>query len=468
MLPHHPQWNIALLGNLLLAIAPSVHPTVLPIQRPLDNDITTTAQVLILGGGVAGVIAARTLSESGIEDFIIVEAREELGGRLISHRIGGRTVEVGANWVQGTQSGSGPANPLLGLARKHDLRIEYNDCFGSISTYDQHGPVDYLDIVERAGEAYANLTVVAGGRVSNHLVDATARTGYNLIGAIPRTAHEQAAEYLNFDWEYAQKPDQTSWIASSWANNYTFEVDGGGFSEDNMLSIDQRGFKHIIQKEAETFLKPRQLLLNSTVQLIRYSDEGVVVTLSDGRRVRAEYAINTFSLGVLQYGDVTYEPPLPDYKLEAIHSMTMGTYTKIFMKFPYKFWFDTEMALYADPERGRYPVWQSLDHKNFYPGSGLLFVTVTGDFAQRVEALPFSTIKDEVMGVLRSMYPNMTIPDPLDFHFHRWNSDPLFRGSYSNWPPSFFLEHQENIRANVGRLYFAGEATSKKHFGEFR
>jgi polyamine oxidase len=35
------------------------------------------------------------------------------------------------------------------------------------------------------------------------------------------------------------------------------------------------------------------------------------------------------------------------------------------------------MALYADPERGRYPVWQSLDHENFFPGSGIIFVTVT-------------------------------------------------------------------------------------------
>ena len=35
------------------------------------------------------------------------------------------------------------------------------------------------------------------------------------------------------------------------------------------------------------------------------------------------------------------------------------------------------MALYADPERGRYPVWQSLDHENFLPGSGIVFATVT-------------------------------------------------------------------------------------------
>lgn len=35
------------------------------------------------------------------------------------------------------------------------------------------------------------------------------------------------------------------------------------------------------------------------------------------------------------------------------------------------------MGLYADYERGKYPVWQSLDHQGFFPGSGILFVTVT-------------------------------------------------------------------------------------------
>lgn len=37
----------------------------------------------------------------------------------------------------------------------------------------------------------------------------------------------------------------------------------------------------------------------------------------------------------------------------------------------------SQMGLYADSERGRYPVWQSLDHVNFLLGSRILFVTVT-------------------------------------------------------------------------------------------
>jgi len=187
--------------------------------------------------------------------------------------------------------------------------------------------------------------------------------------------------------------------------------------------------------------------------------------LANGNTLHGDYALCTFSVGVLQNDDVQFTPPLPSYKQEAIHSITMATFTKIFLKFPEKFWFETEMALYADSERGRYPVWQSLDHENFLPGSGIIFATVTGDYSIRIEALPDSQVQDEVMGVLRSMFPNVTIPSPLDFHFARWHSDPLYRGSYSNWPSSGLNLHHRNLRANVQRLFFGGEATSQRHFG---
>ena len=79
-----------------------------------------------------------------------------------------------------------------------------------------------------------------------------------------------------------------------------------------------------------------------------------------------------------------------------------------------------------------------------------------------------AAVQAEILLVLGSMFPNATIPEPLHFYFQRWYSDPLFRGSYSNWPANFLSEHwQGNLRANVDkRLWFAGDATSKKWFGE--
>ena len=61
------------------------------------------ATVLVLGGGVSGVIAAKTLMEKGITNFKIIEARDEIGGRLHSERFGEGdrqvTVEVRLNAI---------------------------------------------------------------------------------------------------------------------------------------------------------------------------------------------------------------------------------------------------------------------------------------------------------------------------------------------------------------------------------
>lgn len=78
-----------------------------------------------------------------------------------------------------------------------------------------------------------------------------------------------------------------------------------------MLSIDQRGYKIFIQQEAETFLKPEQLRLNALVKTVEWSDSGVTASFSDGSSISADYAICTFSLGVLKNDDVKFQPSFP-------------------------------------------------------------------------------------------------------------------------------------------------------------
>jgi polyamine oxidase len=129
------------------------------------------------------------------------------------------------------------------------------------------------------------------------------------------------------------------------------------------LTTDQRGFASIIQSETAEFLSEEQVLLNTTVKTVKYSNDRVWVSLSDGTSLSADYALVTFSLGVLQHDDVLFDPALPNWKSEAIHGMAMvskvirddsspssynraqGTYTKIYLQFSEKFWFDTEVPV---------------------------------------------------------------------------------------------------------------------------
>lgn len=103
----------------------------------------------------------------------------------------------------------------------------------------------------------------------------------------------------------------------------------------------------------------------------------------------------------------------------------MGTYTKIFLQFNETFWDrNTEFFLYADDKsRGYYPVWQSLAAPGFMEESNIIFVTVVDGQSYRVEQQSDEETKAEVMAVLRTMFPEKEIPDPIDFHYPRWSTE---------------------------------------------
>ena len=178
-------------------------------------------------------------------------------------------------------------------------------------------------------------------------------------------------------------------------------------------------------------------------------------------------AITTFSLGVLQNDVVEFDPPLPRWKQEAIDQFQMGTYTKIFLQFNETFWpTDTQYFLYADPDRrGYYPIWQSLSTSGFLPGSNIIFVTVVDDESYRVEAQTDEQTKAEALEVLRKMFPDVDVPEPIDFMYPRWSLEPWVHGSYSNCPVGVTLEMHQNLRANIDRLWFASEANSAEYYG---
>lgn len=113
---------------------------------------TSDFQVLILGGGVSGVMAAETLHRRGMDNFKIIEARETLGGRMKSFSFGvaGReyVLELGADWIHGTQTNNGPSNPIFDLARKHNLSTQPNHYRGSMSMFGNFSRQSLTDTID--------------------------------------------------------------------------------------------------------------------------------------------------------------------------------------------------------------------------------------------------------------------------------------------------------------------------------
>ena len=80
---------------------------------------TTEVDVLILGGGLAGITAANYLHNSGIKNFLVLEAQDYVGGRLKNLSFGGITLGEGANWVHLVEERD--KNPLYVLAKRLNL-----------------------------------------------------------------------------------------------------------------------------------------------------------------------------------------------------------------------------------------------------------------------------------------------------------------------------------------------------------
>ncbi|KAG6115909.1 hypothetical protein E4U13_002261 [Claviceps humidiphila] len=437
-----------------------------------DDASCKKTTVAILGGGMAGITAAQALRNESITDFIIIEYNDRIGGRATHASFGKQgdgspwAVELGANWIQGLGNPSGPQNPIWLLAQKHGLK-NTNSNYSSILTYNETGHTDYHELILEYSKAWGQASAKAGRMLAENLQDETARTGLALAGWNPKHSDmkRQAVEWWNWDWEAARSPEDSSLIFGAAGDNLTFHQ----FGDENNLVIDPRGYRHIIEQEAKTFLRPNdpRLLLKTSITNITYSDTGVTVHNSDGSCVSAAYAICTFSLGVLQSQTIGFEPPLPEWKRTAISKFSMGTYTKLFMQFNHTFWpADTQYFLYASPtKRGYFPVWQSLSADGFLPGSNIIFATVVDDESYRLEQQTDEQTKAEMLAVLRQMFPDVAVPEPTAFMYPRWTKKPWAYGSYSNWPIGTTLEMHQNLRANTGRLWFAGEATSAEYFG---
>jgi hypothetical protein len=107
----------------LLALSAGTAGTLLagPALRPAFAASVGKPRVIVVGAGIAGLSAARMLSDRGIA-VIVLEARDRIGGRISTDRSLGAAVERGASWLHGLNG-----NPLAGLVRDRKLATYFSD-----------------------------------------------------------------------------------------------------------------------------------------------------------------------------------------------------------------------------------------------------------------------------------------------------------------------------------------------------
>lgn len=226
--------------------------------------------------------------------------------------------------------------------------------------------------------------------------DIPAQVGLQLMGWKSNRPIEKVLEYFRLDFEHGKQPDLVSF----------YELYSRG--QDFFVS-DSRGLWSSYKDLYQPLMK--HILLGRNIVKIKYSENSVEVHTKNNEIFVADYALCTFSTGVLANDTITFDPPLPEWKKEAIYKHPMSVYTKIFLKFPRKFWDDHEFILHASKRRGYLPVFQDLDRPGILPGSGILLITVTGEEGKRIEEQTDQETQTEIMKTLRKIYGEK-IPDP--------------------------------------------------------
>lgn len=74
-------------------------------------------EIAIIGGGAAGIAAARTLADAG-KSVVLVEASDRLGGRAHTVSVGGMPLDLGAGWLHSAQH-----NPWVAIAEASGFTV---------------------------------------------------------------------------------------------------------------------------------------------------------------------------------------------------------------------------------------------------------------------------------------------------------------------------------------------------------
>ena len=437
------------------------------------------ADVLILGAGMAGIAAAKSLYENGVNNFMILEARDRIGGRLRSAEFGGIRVELGDQWIPGMHL---PQDPPKRLTARNDMQKLVKRCGlgGFIPLFKSkafHIGARVLDNKTLDNESYVFGNISADAQMESlwmqkqGLPDISVRQALTDNGWIPHSPLYKLLEWDYFNFLYLEDPDTASLYRT-----YPDKM-WDDYGEDFFVITDQqRGSEHLVDCLASDFnLKANdpRLKLDTRVFHIRNGDSCVCVdTISGWQRKTycAKYALVTFSVGVLKSQRlVRFSPPLPRWKREVLSKFTMGNMVRVFLKFDHPFWDDVTFIDRTDDIKGRYPAFQPLDHYRYNISLSnpvhIIVWSITDKQADILNSQPVEKTKREALEVLQEIYPEAQISEPEDILVTNWRDDPLYLGASINKPVGATDQMYEDLGAPVGRLFFSGEATHKDYNG---
>ncbi|HTU69191.1 MAG TPA: NAD(P)/FAD-dependent oxidoreductase [Candidatus Baltobacteraceae bacterium] len=400
-------------------------------------------EVAIIGAGASGLAAARHLHERGV-DYLLIEARERVGGRAYTLRShdGSLPVELGAEFIHGRpkstlallqESGEAEMGEEFRAFQRRDGRLEEApDVWETIERV-----LTRVDVRGRDQSVEAFLDTIAREELSDDQRD--------------------AVRYLIEGFDAAITSDASAIaIAKEWRS---------GINDTSTRAVNGYGrlMRHLARSVTD------RTLLQTRVDDVRWSAQGVHINASrpGGRtHIEARRAIVTLPIGVLHAEPKLFDPILPGDKRTAIAAIAMGPVIKVMLDFRSRFWETVEGGRYRDAGFFQAPgcplrtLWTRLPER-----TTLLSAWAGGGAALRLIERRIDPI-DAALETAQTLFPSVDVRAELrSAYYHDWQADPFARGAYT------FLrvgggEARASLGAPVGEtLYFAGEATSVNDSG---
>lgn len=405
------------LWNGDLSLAELLTPRALGLAPEADID------VLVIGSGMAGVVAAQELVAAGLR-VIVLEAGSRTGGRAVTDSSTGHALDLGAAWLHG-----GEGNPLTEVTRRLGLTL----------VLDPHRVRAYRDGVEDS-EQFARCLE----RVDRAWVEA------GTLADVPLSEVPLPG------------PDHWNEEATLALSALSIGVEATeGSSRDYSEMMDEIGDYLVLEglgRVVEAFTHGLDIEKNRPVRRVLWGPGGVEVETGSGHRYRARLLILTPAVGVLSAGTIAFEPPLPESKVNALRSLQMGCLDKIVLRFDGSVLGDTEAntVVYSKGRKMAFLV------RPFGLEVAIGFVG-----GRTAAAMAVMSVEDEVaaaLSELAALYGEPVRPALAASQVTRWAQDPLTLGSYSAALPGRQAQRRELCRPEIN-LILAGEACHDRWAG---
>jgi monoamine oxidase len=411
-------------------------------------------RVAVVGGGLAGLTAARGLIDRGAQVHVL-EARNRLGGRVWTVRDGGFDdipLEAGGEFIDGEHEEIRALCADLGLTLQHILREGFGlalDLRGRVQLYKGQRPIwsEYKQTLAREVEAFGaaecDWSSTAASAIGRHSLDALLRARH--------ASDEVRAMVQGLRGFYLADPDQLSALVG--VEQAMEPRDPGHVT----LWRIKGGNDRVIEKLAAR--KGLKVSLELEVRKIDQHAAGVSVSAADraGRlqTIKSDYVVVAAPAPIVR--DLEFAPALPSSLRQALKALASGPATKAHLLFERPWWRKTghPQAYGSNLDTGA--VWEANGSK-----PAVLTLLAGGRASQAFRALL------EEGGPQRLVRRLQWLGEPdeaRDFRSTSWELDKFARGGYAVFGPDFRPEWRAELSRAFGRVAFAGDHTSRKWQG---